>query len=354
MSKQNTLLKVLFTSAAMMTAFTSHASWDSFWGKDKIQDTDQGILDRTSENIGSVFSSCAANQCKDMAGLINCLITNDNYKKWEGSPFFKKNSDGTYMQRITNVAVALSTRSTEGSDTTFQVPITIPIVVNVISPAAFKAFQEVARQNPHCMQTFCKRNCLLLQKIDSVVIENQVKQFDGQSSITVGDVVYKSPEVPANKTKLTERVNAIDLWTDMDPEKKSLLAERYLLDQANNITSLRCLSETDGGVKLRMFCSQCATNLDKGDLAMISKTCTSFDSSRNVGYGMELAELSEDFQRELAQARLEQERDIQMKALAANNPSIKDASPDINFSAMATKFSAGLPGFSTNPGGVKF
>jgi hypothetical protein len=280
-----------------------------------------------------------------MARLINCLLTNDDYKKWEGGPFFKKNSDGTYMQRITNVAVSLATKTIEGSDATFEKAITIPIVVNVISPGAYKAFQTVARKNPHCMEAFCKHNCLIMEKMDPRVIENQVKDFEGRTSIIISGVVYKSPEIPADKTKGTERVNAVNNWENKTPEEQSLLAQQYLIEQANKTTSLRCLSETDGGVKLRMFCSQCKDNLDKAHQAMLSKTCTSFDASRNVGYGMELAELNEEYQQELGRARLEQERAIQQKALENGNPNITDKNPYATFSDMSSQFGAGLPGF---------
>ena len=349
MSKKNTFIKVLFTSAAMISSLQSHASWASFWGTDKIQDTDSTLGSRVSENIGSAFSSCAYAQCKTMAGLTNCLLTNENYKKYEGGAFFKKNSDGTFMQRITNVTVALATSGLNGSSVTFEKPITIPIIVNVISPSAFKAFQEVARANPHCMQAFCKHNCLVLEKIDPRVIENQVKDFEGKTSIIIGGVTYKSPEIPADSAQGTPRVIAKNDWENKSPEEQSLLAQQYLIEQANRQTSLRCLSETDGGVKLRMFCSQCKDTLDQAHKAMLSQTCTSFDSAKNVGYGMELAELNEEYQQELGRARLEQEKTIQQKALEAGSGNITDTNPNATFSGMATQFGAGLPGF-LNPG----
>ncbi len=303
------------------------------------------------------FSPCDAQNCATITGLTNCLVTNDDYEKWEAGPFFKKNSDGTYMQRITQVVVALSTKTAPGADDTFQVPITIPVIVNVISPAAFKAFQKVARQNPRCMETFCQNNCLLLQDMNPIAIENQVKYFDSQSKIIIGGVVYRAPAVPANNLTGAEKVPSIDDWENKNPEEKVILAQNYLIDQSNNITSLRCLSETDGGVKLRMFCSQCALGLDKGRQALLSKTCTSFDASRNLGYGMELEELSEDYQQELARAKLEQARIIQQKALSDKNPKLRNANGAetkfINFSNIASQFSTGLPEFSNNPYRIK-
>ena len=290
-------------------------------------------------------SACDAQNCATVAGLTKCLITDKSYAQWESGPFFKKNADGTYMQRITQVTVALSTSQVDESTATFEKPVTIPIIVNVISPSAFKAFQNVARNNPNCMETFCKNNCLLIQKMNPIAVENQVKYFDSQSKIIIGGVPYKTPTIPANNLLGTEKVEGVDKWSQLDPEDKSRLAENYLIDQANNVTSMRCLSETDGGVKMRMFCSECRDTLDKSHQAMLSTTCTSFSSSRNVGYGMELAELNEEYQQELGRARLEQERTIQQKALKAGDPTITDYNPDATFSKMSGKFGAQLPGF---------
>jgi hypothetical protein len=351
---KNTLIKLLLASVVILlsiASFKSYAdweSWDRFWGNDKIQDTDESFVGRMEDNFQSLFSSCAANQCKTMAGITKCLITNKDYKKWEASGFFKKNQNGTFMQRITNVAVALATKTVEDSPTvTFEKVITIPLIVYVVSPSAYTAFQEVARRNPHCMTTFCKHNCLILQKVDPRVIENQVKDFDAQTNVVVTGVVYKSPEIPADPKNGTPKTNEIDIWTDMETDKKALVAQNYILEQSNKITSLRCLSETDGGVKLRMFCSECALNLDKSHAAMLNKTCTSFDGQVNVGRGLELAELNEEYQQELARARLEQERKVQEKALAAGDPNITDKNPYATFSDIG----AGLPQFSFNPRG---
>jgi hypothetical protein len=292
---------------------------------------------------------CTSEHCTTIAKLTRCLITDKEYAQFEGGPFFKKNPDGTYMQRITNVTVALSTKTAEGSDATFEKPITIPIIVNVISPGAFIAFQRIAYQNPKCMEAFCRNNCLLIQKMDPLSVKNQVKYFDSQSKIIIGGVVYRSPEIPVNRITGDDKVPAIDMWEGKTPEEKNKLAENYLIDQANNITSMRCLSETDGGVKLRMFCSQCALGLQKGEQGLLSKTCTSFDASRNVGYGLELAELNEGYQQELGRARLEQERKIQQDALMARDPNITDTYSYATFSDMSSQFSAKLPGFF-NPG----
>lgn len=306
-----------------------------FHHEPKIKDQDPTISERVTRSLKRNLNPCYATNCKTVAGLIGCLITDPQFAKYETpDKFFFKNGVGansgeTFITRPVKVALYSRSVKTSDDDSTerYEEAQYVNKVVNIIAPKAYKAFLNVARANQNCMEVFCKHNCLIVDKMDDKTIDSQTVLFKNAGS-----------DVWVRNTKYTPAKLA-----DMTDEDLRTLAQQFLQDRRNSIISLRCLSEMDGGVKMRMFCNECAKALD-GSLGQVNRTCQTFDPSQNVASDIKSFELDAEYQQKLAE--IQKEQDLNLREVA-NNADNVTSTAGINFKDISTTINNGVDSLRT-------
>lgn len=314
-----------------------------FHTKPKLLSQDPTLSQRTSRTLKRNLNPCYATNCKTVAGLTGCLITDPLYAKYESPDRFffktyatKKDPDGnvvtddtaqTFITRPVKVVlyrVKVKVDTQEGEEpVSYEKPEPVTKVVNVVSPTAYKHFLNVARQNPNCMEVFCKHNCTKIDVIEPSLIDSQAFVIkEGAGDVWVDGKKYTR-----------------DTLSNMDDTEIRNLAQSFLLEKRNNMISLRCLEETDGGVKMRMFCNECSKSLD-ATLGTVNPTCQTFDATTNVASDIKAYELNAEYQAQLAKVQEEQDMNARDAALRAE----ADPSAPLDISQIANNTNTAFNG----------
>ena len=307
MSKQkNVILILLALVLANVSNVAEARTWVGFFsGEEKDADLtkyvepDDPWNKRSDETINRYVNPCNANNCVTYDGFLNCIEKDLDYAKYaDPSKFFRRTETGAFLERDVMVPVGtrkIATSDDPEDDSADREIITASRRIKIVSPHAYKAFVKVARRNPHCFRFFCRRNCLTSTSVDPRVVENQAKQLAARAfDLQFGSKTY-TPEM-------------LKTWASEYPEKLKNLAHQFILRKLNAITTTKCISETDKGVKMRMFCSQCEEAMPAGERGLVNRACQVFDATINVDTGMLEQELDEEYMADQAQKRKERQR----------------------------------------------
>lgn len=235
----------------------------------------KGILSTFKSNIRQSIHPCFADNCKTIDGFINCLRTNSVLDYFmEPANFFRKDpKTNDFIYRKVPIVIGLKRKALDGTKDLLEEVETTSVVIKLIHSKTYESFQQVVKSQPNCMRAFCKVNCMTLEKVDPKVLQQQARFF------------FISP-IPI---KIGKRTFTPTELQDMSQGEREQLALGYLMDKRNTLISTFCLSESTGGVKLRMFCSQCPQYMHKGEIGLLNTTCSTFDSTQYVEYNTEVA-----------------------------------------------------------------
>lgn len=277
------------------------AAWDPERTLTNLQENTGKIASRF--HVAITKQACYANNCLDLRGLLSCWQTDPVFSTYLSEKrFFQHNEAGLPMQRMIPIVVGTQTSSNE-EDLGSEAAPTVQTVVTLIATNAYKAFQNFARQHPHCLKTFCNKNCLIVNRIPKQYVDRCAKTFSHAI-------------VPV---KIRGRIYSASRLRDMDNDTIQKLSNDYLLDGVNSVITGQCLAGNQDGSIMRMLCTQCAETL-KDTVSRTNIACTSFDPKTEVALTTSDKDDNALYQQQLREAAQKQQESMTKALRFINNP----------------------------------